>query len=269
MNSKTSNDFHSLIRIITIGARGKDTVCNIENWENMIHLATEQSVIPLLGSVLLKNPDLGCPVKQKEYMMGLMRSLASKNIIRRQRIQFLIIELEDAGFQVQLLKGYVMADCYAYPECRSSIDTDLLVPKEQEHAVCSFLRGKGFVVDDRSSVGHHSVCRHQKYGMLEVHVNLYDDIVEDVWFQNRVDSLLIESPLRIKTPEGSFATIGYTDHLIFLILHMIKHFISHGMGLGMMLDVALYWEKYRDKINSARIWTIMDELKFSTILSCV
>lgn len=37
----------------------------------------------------------------------------------------------------------------------------------------------------------------------------------------------------------------------------------------MMLDVALYWKKYRNVIDFERIWTLMDELKFSTIISCV
>lgn len=269
MKNNTSNDFHTLIRLASAGARGKDTACNIEDWKKIYGLAMEQSVLPLLGSVLLENPELAYPEELKVYLMDFMRSLASKNMIRRLRIQSLIEELGKAGFQVQLLKGYVMADCYAYPECRSSVDTDILIPKDQEQAVCSFLRSKGFVVDDRSSVSHHAVGRHQKYGMVEVHVNLYDEIVEEVWFRNRTCELLIEPPLIVETPEGSFATIGYTDHLIFLMLHMIKHFISHDLGLGMMLDIALYWKKYRDMIDVERIWTLMDELKFSTIISCV
>lgn len=270
MSSKTSNDFHTLIRLASAGARGKRIACNnIEDWNRVYQLTAEQVAIPLLGSALLCNPDLACPEDQKDYLIGYMRTLATKNMIRRHRIQSLIMELENAGFQVQLLKGYVLADCYVYPECRSSVDTDILIPEDQEKALCNYLRAKDFIVSDRSSVSHHSVCRHKKYGMIEVHVNLYDEIVEDVWFRKRTGDLLIESPLKIATPEGSLTTIGYTDHLIFLILHMIKHFISRGMGLGMMLDVALYWEKHRDKIDVTRIWALMDALKFSTVVSCV
>lgn len=269
MKNNTSNNFHTLIRLASAGARGENIICNIEDWKKIYGLAMEQSVLPLLGSVLLENPELDCPGELKGHLMDFMRNLASKNMIRRLRIQSLIEELGKAGFQIRLLKGYVMADCYAYPECRSSVDTDILISKYQEHAVCDFLRSKGFVVDARSSVSHHAACRHQKYGIVEVHVNLYDEIVEEVWFQRRTGELLIEPPLIVETPEGSFTTIGYTDHLIFLILHMIKHFISRGFGLGMMLDIALYWKKYRDVIDVERIWTLMDELKFSTIISCV
>lgn len=269
LKNNTSNNFHTLIRLASAGARGKDIVCNIEDWKKIYSLAMEQSVLPLLGSVLLKNPELDCPGELKGHLIDSMHRLASQNMIRRMRVQALIEELEKSRFQVQLLKGYVIADCYAYPECRRAVDTDILIPKDQEHAVCSFLRSKGFVVNDRNAVSHHAVCRHQKYGMVEVHVNLYDEIVEGIWFQNRIDELLIEPPLIVETPEGSLTTLGYTDHLIFLMLHMIKHFISHGFGLGMMLDVALYWKKYRNVIDFERIWTLMDELKFSTIISCV
>lgn len=269
MKYYTSSNFHLLIKLVSAGARGKGIVCHIDDWEKIYSLAMEQSVLPLVGSVLLENPELDCPGELKEFLLDFIRSLASKNMIRRFRIQMLMEELEKAGFQVQLLKGHVVADCYAYPECRSSVDTDILIPKNQEHAVCSFLRSKGFAVNDRSPVDHHSVCRHQKYGMVEVHINLYDEIVEEVWFQNRIDKFLLEPPLTVKTPEGSFTTIGHTDHLIFLMLHMIKHFISHGLGLGMMLDIALYWKKYQDVIDVERVWTLLDELKFSTIVSCV
>ena len=83
MKNNTSNDFHTLIRLASAGACGKDTACNIEDWKKIYSLAMEQSVLPLLGSVLIKNAELECPEELKGFLMDFMRSLASKNMIRR------------------------------------------------------------------------------------------------------------------------------------------------------------------------------------------
>lgn len=261
--------FSKLISLVSAGANGNTYSDSINNWEYVCRIATEQAVLPLLGCALINNAKLECPDVYKNYILASMRDVSSKNIIRRQRITNLLQELEMQGFHVALLKGYALADCYEYPECRCSVDTDILVLPEEEKAVCDFLRKKEFIVTKRNPVSHHAVCRHKRYGMLEVHVGLYDDIVEDVWFQEKTRDLIQEDYVRINTPEGEYMTLGYTDHLIFLMLHMIKHFISNGISVGMMLDVALFWSKHQRKIDAQRVWTMLEELKFATFISCV
>ena len=94
--------------------------------------------------------------------------------------------------------------------------------------------------------------------MVELHVNLYDEIIQEVWFQGmRDEDFILESLRREKTKEESYLTLGCTDHLLFLMLHMVKHFIISGTSLGMMLDTALFFRKHRAKIDTDRIWKIL------------
>ena len=269
MDISVHQDFYKLISLISFGASGNTYSGSIDNWEYVCRIATEQAVLPLLGCALINDAKLECPEVYRNHILAAMRDVSSKNIIRRQRITNLLQELEMQGFHVALLKGYALADCYEYPECRCSVDTDILVLPEEEKAVCDFLRQKEFVVDKRNPVSHHTVCRHKKYGMLEVHVELYDEIVEDVWFQAKCGEIVQELPIRVVNSNGSYTTLGHTDHLIFIVLHMIKHFISNGLSLGMMLDVALYWKKHQQAIDTQRVWQLLDLLSYTTVFSCI
>lgn len=78
-----------------------------------------------------------------------------------------------------------------------------------------------------------------------------------------------ESAIEVATRDGSYRTLGYTDHMIFLMLHLIKHFIMTGMSLRMMLDVALFFSHHAERIDSARFWKTMESLKYGTIAQSI
>ena len=149
-------------------------------------------------------------------------------------------------------------------------DTDLLIEPKNEKRACAFMKANGFAVEHRWTNGHHDVCHHPRLGCVELHVMLYDEIVEDVWF-GRMDGreFVCEPPIEAETPDGCYRTLGYTDHMIFLMLHLIKHFILTGMSLRMMLDVALFFSRHAERIDSARFWKMMESLKYGTIAQSI
>ncbi|MBE5772566.1 MAG: hypothetical protein E7337_01360 [Clostridiales bacterium] len=269
MEKCATDSFKTLIGLVAAGAKGVPYIGDVNVGDEVIRLAHEHSVQSLLGCALLTTPELNCPEQAKTQFVGYMRSCSSTNLIRKQRILMLVREIEQLGVAVQILKGYAVADCYAYPETRNSADTDLLVDKTDEATVCEFLELKGFVVERRNRTSHHTVCRHKKYGMVEIHVDLFDEIVNDAWFQGVATVLLEEKKVCVETADGRFDALGYTDHLLFMVLHMVKHFISHGLSLNMMLDIALYCEKYRAYINNDRLWLLLSELGYATLLATI
>ena len=182
----------------------------------------------------------------------------------------LLTDMNDAGIHVLLMKGYAVADCYAAPDCRLSGDTDLLITLEDEKLACKFLKEKGFTVNPRWKNGHHSVCNHPQHGCVELHVQLYDEIVEDVWFGKISETEFVKDPhLLVETEAGKYRTLGYTDHFIFLVLHMIKHFILSGLTIQMMLDVALYFKTHADRIDVDRVWDTVNSFHYDKLLDCV
>lgn len=90
------------------------------------------------------------PNELYEQIVEHTRMVSAKNQIKQQRIMWLINEMERAGIDVKLIKGYAVADCYDRPECRKSEDTDLLIQLSREQAAYEVLRNLGFRVDCRS-----------------------------------------------------------------------------------------------------------------------
>lgn len=264
MNQTDLKAMQTLIRLVSAGARKEDISGLSVDWNTVLPLAAEQHVVPLVACALLYSPGLECPDQLREYLLNVMRVESSANMIRRQRIMYLLQEMKAAGIDAKVIKGYAVSGCYAHPECRGSVDTDILVDAQQEAKAIRLLETLGFLVDPRAATSHHTICQHKKYGMVELHVSLYGELVRDNWFQELdVEELAQESTIM----EESFSTLGYTDHLIFLTLHMVKHFILEGLTLRMMQDIALYFSRNKQEINATRYWSTLSELHYNTLVT--
>ena len=271
MNSEFSlAAFRQMLKLAAMGSTGKKIEIANVDWRSVLCLAQEQASLSLVSVALMKYPDIECPEPLREHLLDTLRITTEKDFVRKLRILHMLSEAKAVGMDVQLIKGYPVADCYAFPESRSSSDTDILVPLEQEAQVCAYLRGKGFRVDMRTKTGHHDVCQHPKLGVVEVHVQLYSELQKEVWFcGSQKDSLQKEEPVHATTSDMPYTTLGYTDHIIFLTLHAIKHFIYTGMGIRMMLDIALFFSKHKEQIDAQRYWHLMEKLKFTTLVGSI
>lgn len=262
--------FRQLIKLAAIGSTGRQADIKLIDWQEVLLYAREQSVLPLVACALLVQSDIECLDSLREQLLEMMRGQSGANFVRKIRVFHLINEMEAAGIDVKLIKGYAVGSCYAYPDSRGSTDTDLLIMESQEPQVYDFLRRKGFRVGSRGETEHHAICQHPKYGMVEVHVQLYVEIIQSVWFKDaKFDRLIREESIRVHNGNDSYSTLCYTDHLIFLTLHMIKHFIYDGLGLRMMLDIALFFKNHQAEINIQRYWAILEELRYSKVVRAV
>lgn len=265
-------EFESLMRLIGAAAQGKmmPSTKGDLNWQKMEWLANKHAVHVLLGYALKLSPELNCPEELKKRLVSQMRQHAFSNKAWKASILKLIQKMNDMGIPTLLIKGYAVADCYAAPDCRMSGDTDLLIDLKDEKRACAFMKANGFTVERRWKNSHHDVCWHPQLGCVELHVMLYNEIVEDVWF-GKMDGgeFVCEPAIEISTQDGSYHTLGYTDHMIFLMLHLIKHFILSGMSLRMMLDVALFFSHNAERIDCGRFWKTMENLNYDIIAQSI
>ena len=260
------------MNLVGCGAQGKvpDAPPDNLNWEHLYRLAREQTVEILLAYTLKVNPAIQCPAHLREVMVSSIRGATIKNYMRREHIMQLLKRFEDEGIHAVLLKGYGVAVEYCSPECRISADTDIWVAPLDEDKACELLKRQGFTVEPRWKNGHHAVCYHPTMGCVELHVILYDEIVEEVWF-NKTDGreFVLEPNEKIMHEDASYYTLGKTDFLIFLTLHMIKHFILSGMSLRMMLDVSQFLKNHSHEVNIERFWNTMRGLKYDKCVNAI
>lgn len=267
-----TKEFAYLMHLVAAAGRGDKAELPSEDidWNTLASLAREQSLEPLVGYGLKLSPDVPCPDPLREDFLGKMRRLGAYEVRRRKLVMQLMEALEAEGISTVLLKGYSVGSCYAAPECRVSSDTDLLIRPKDEGRACNFLEGQGFHVRARSKNSHHTECTHPTIGMVELHVSLYDEIVEDIWFGGvREMESCLEPRRRRECSDGVYHTLGETDELIFLMLHTAKHFIFSGMSLRQILDVAMFYEKNRDAIETERFWNVMEKLRLKQLSGCI
>lgn len=265
-------EFEYLMHLLGAAAQGTSVQPPRQalNWRKLSKYAQEQMLSPMVLDVLMANPDLGYPVAVVQQKAELATVKAMKECAKRMMVIDLLAEMERAGIHTVMVKGAVAAVNYANPEKRYSTDTDIWVDLADEERACEFLRQRGFDVGIRWENGHHTTTKHEALGVVEVHIRLYDEIVEELWFGDVDPERFIQEPhQRIKTAEGWCYTLGDTDHLIFIILHMIKHFISAGMCLRMMMDAALFIKKRQATLDMDRVWGVMRQLNFDRLLNAV
>lgn len=264
-----TKEFEVLLKLVAAGACGysaKEIPIDI-NWEKIEEMARAHGVLPFVGYALKISDAILCPDEIRIRVISDMRQTAFSNNGWKSMTLKLIDEMRREGIPAILIKGYALASCYAAPDCRLSGDTDLMIPAEYEKKACKFMEAKGFHVKPRWKHWHHTTCEHPILGCVELHVQLYDEFVEDIWFKN-IDgnNFICEKPVLEKIDEFEYLTLAPTDHLLFLMLHLVKHFIMAGMSLRMMMDVTLYYLKNASYIDEKRIWTAIESLGFGSLV---
>ena len=265
-------EFEYLMHLLGAAAQGTPALPPRQelSWWKLSVYAQEQMLSPMVLDVMIAHPELGYPVAAVQEKAELATVKAMKECAKRMMVINLLEDMERAGIHTVMVKGSVAAVNYANPEKRYSTDTDIWVALDDEERACEFLRQRGFDVAVRWENGHHSTAKHEALGVVEVHIRLYDEIVETLWFGDLDPETFIQEPhQRIKTAEGWCYTLGDTDHLIFIILHMIKHFISAGMCLRMMMDAALFMKKRRATLDMDRVWGVIRQMNFDRLFNAV
>lgn len=267
-----TREFQQVLKLTAVGAtrHAMNIFCEDIDWEKVIAVAQKHKVEYFVAYALKRNPQILCPSEIRDPLLKEARTIIFSNALHKQSILQLVEDMEAAGIPAVLLKGYAIADCYALPECRMCGDADVWINSKDEERACEFMKAQGFTVEPRWKNGHHAVCNHPMLGCVELHVILYDEIVEDVWFGKMDGAEFVSEPyIRTSTEGGTYQTLGYTDHFIFLVLHMIKHFILSGLTVQMMLDVALYFRRHAVHINVERVWNTLNSLHYSKLFNCI
>lgn len=260
-----TDDFKLLCELFVSSLRGKRYSKKAEKGEvaRVISLAAfhgcSYSILYAL-SMLYENETT------KRCVKGRVLSEQSKNA----SLTALFSLFEEKGIKAYVIKGNAVGRFYALPECRDSADTDILIDKANEKQVYKIMRERGCQVVPRTPYSHHATCTSPELGTVEIHVSLFFEMLNKVLFKNIDENILIkEEPVRVCEDNFSYLTLGYTDHYIFLALHMIQHFIRSGTSIRQICDILIYVEKCGDKIDFERFDSVISSLGYTGIMNTV
>lgn len=204
---------------------------------------------------------------EKETQMVLERIV--RDIRKKEVLKSILSECKENGIVCILLKGFFFAQLYAEPDFRISGDIDLYIDEKCEEKVVGILSQHGFNCAKRLKTEYHRECMSKTIGLIELHVSLYDSYCKDIWFKNTSDSIA-EPLLEIEATDGyKYTVLGYTDNCIFSVLHFIKHFIGGGVGIRQLMDIMLFVEKYKDRIDIKKYTDLMHDMHYDALMDAM
>ena len=238
------------------------------DWVEIRKEAKRQSVWNMLTAVY--KDELGCP---DDIRAELKQSIRSVVVTYYQKLSInldLLSRMQKKGLHPLVLKGIAVARYYDMPEVRFSADMDVLLPYDELNAAISVLVDLGYSGEPFNKGMYHVAYTHPKFGMIELHVDLYSDFMEDVWFEGiGKNDIILEEPECIELDGTKYQTLGATDHMVFLAVHMAKHFICGGLSMRSMMDLALYAKNNCAKINCDRFWDLMKKARLHSLIATV
>ena len=262
-----NESFVDAIYLFACGAKGCDPVLIHElDVFNIYELAKSQDIWPIVFLALKKLYDRGqLHVDMKTFTdwhkeVIIQAVLAYKRSIE---VSNTIHELEQQGIKCCVLKGEFTRG-FIIIICRISV-IRILIDANSGKKAADILRQNGFSVASWDPATNQVRCIHPVAGLIELHLHLYEEICEDVWFDRKI---LNTEPYRcIKTNHDTYiSTLGINDGLIFNSLHLIKHFLSRGAGIRQLMDLLLYMKQYKYRINWDRYNELINYLKFNKFI---
>lgn len=268
-----NQSFLDVLELFSCGATGRTLQLSHElDVEEIRKLSKKQGIWPLVFSVLQPLTTTNAiPLsgeKKDNYKTEVMLEVATKTIHNNHNIM-IFQQFREASIPFCLLKGESLSGLYREPQYRISSDTDILIPVEEEAKATCIMSDLGFVVQERYKTSHHICCYHRFGGLVELHLHLYDELFEDVWFDNKIGNQEPYRELLLPGSDVSVPVLGITDGYIFTVLHFIKHFLTRGVGIRQMMDTLLYALKNVDQIDWGRVEDLMCYLKYDRFLECV
>lgn len=233
--------------------RAEPKIRDDADWEKLMHLARIHSVEGVLGQLCVRWPI--CPEQYRNELLTKYRRTVMIFMQRGTLADNLIRELEQAGIDHILMKGYVLRDYYPVPELRTYSDIDLVIRQEDRKRCHELMLTLGFQVKtDWEPVFSYS--RDKEY--YEIHTQMMEvDVSEKAdckgYFQD-------PWPYAKPVSKHSFRfTPEY--HFLYMLTHIAKHIHGSGAGVRMYLDVAAFITHFGPELNWTWIRCELEGLK--------
>ncbi len=225
--------------------------------KEILRLSSIHLVLPMVVDSLYKI----YPERMESYKKDVVNKVTRQ---AKKSASFVLLyqRMMKEGLSPLVIKGIVCRSLYHEPELRRSIDEDLLINPEETQKYHGFLIKEGFqALDpddslDRSYEISYKNPDNRLY--LEVHNQLFS--LEDNISGNLNKLFEIhEEPVTIRIYDTEIRSLGYTDHLLYMICHAYKHLIYSGIGIRQLCDMTLFAENYGNHIDWNRITKSLDQ----------
>lgn len=232
-----------------------------QEWMDLFRMAEVHQILPMIYEAVYRSPAAGqadpqilAPAKAQMVRTVIMQTQKTGEFEPLYRY------LRESGICPLVVKGIVCRNIYPNPDYRISGDEDLLIRPEDFRKCHDLLREYGMQTSEQDMDAEELESVYEvPYGKkgsliyIELHKSLFPPESEAYGDLNRFFANVHEDAIDIRIDGTDIRTMGYTDHLFYLICHSFKHFLHSGFGIRQVCDIILFANEYGDAIDWEKI----------------
>ena len=251
-------EYRYLLELLSVFLQGREAKAAPEvNWQDMLRLSQIHSVTGILGYMSMQYSLCHDETLKASLRQSCMQTMMLQTQ-RAAQMQQLVGQMDHAGIDHILMKGYVLREYYPIPELRTYSDIDFVIRPEDREKTHALMQEMGFQTEiDWGPV--YSYRRGNEY--YEIHCEIMEvDIAEKTnckpYFQQFWD--------HARCTEGHTYCFTPEFHFLYLIAHIAKHVQSAGAGIRMYMDIGAYILHFKDTLDWAYIFRTLQTLQLDT-----
>ena len=230
----------------------------LQDWIELFRIATTHQVLPLIYEAVYDcsaarnmEPQVFMSAKQQTIRSVMLQTMKTNEFLG------LFQHLQKAGVQALVVKGIVCRNLYPNPDYRMSGDEDVLIPEEEFELCHQAMLDYGMQpADPTQDIQSEHEVPYGKPGSpiyIELHKCLFPPESTAYGDLNRFFKNVHDRAIKLSVDGKQVVTMGYTDHLFYLICHAFKHFLHSGFGIRQVCDIVLFANAYGKEIDWIRI----------------
>ncbi len=231
-----------------------DKPLSVEEWSSLFQLADKHHVFPMIYEAV-GHCFTSQVTEQSLFIMAKKKTInqVTGQVFRTSEFLKLYRYLQSNGIEPLVVKGIVCRSIYPKPDHRISGDEDMQV-SETDFTYCHKVMknyGMECAEPNQDIETAHEVPYNKKGSPLyiELHKYLFPPKSEAYGDLNRFFTDVRKRAIKVKIDGTEILTMGYTDHLFYLICHAFKHFLHSGFGIRQVCDIVLFANTYGTEID--------------------
>ena len=254
-----ANNFFAVLRTVW---DNRQTPLVSPDWDLLAALAKAHNVTALFYTGASRYEEFS--QWSEEHRRALQQETVAQVVAQAMRTQcFLELYqvLLQAGVRPLVMKGIICRSLYgSLADYRPSGDEDIYLPPEQIELCRQVLEQQGWrLASYQEGMTVHDDLQHFSYESdqalrhLELHPALFAGKTPGLQRCRDYVQNVASRAVTVSVEGMQLYTLDYTDHYLFLFLHLVKHFTGTGVGIRQVLDLMQFQRAWGQKIDWAEV----------------
>ena len=245
-------------------------VCDVD-WGEVYTLAKEQCLIGIVADSFRWLDKGQCDGGERLKWLAYVVRLERKNREMDGLVDRLFDKFRRMGLSPVLMKGQAFAANYPFPLHRQCGDIDVYFKQRTD---CGKAIAWASKVDKDSAVSLDNK-RERKHFSFSIGGNVVElhhfmCLFENDRLHQRLQRIIdrefaVSQVFCVEIGGKPIETVPPTLSVLHQVIHIARHLMEAGIGLRQLCDLAVYLDKYHDKIDRERLKGYLDKLELTTV----